>query len=139
MVEDPLEEADILELVTRLDHNEVVLVVETDGEIVGWGHLRPYSSRWGYRFAGETSLFLRRTHLGRGLGTMLQRALVDAAISVNYHHLVARIFADNRASIGLHEKVGYYMVGVQREIGFKKGDWQDIAIMGLVLTPLDDR
>lgn len=116
---------------------EALLVLEEDHGVVGWGRLRRYSDRDGYRFTGETSVFLKRSALGRGLGTQLQQALLRHARALGYHHLVAKIFADNERSIRMHRRLGYELVGVQREIGHVNGVWQDVAILQYVFQTED--
>ncbi len=37
------------------------------------------------------------------------------------------------ASIEYNLRFGYEVVGIQREIGFKNGHWQDVAVLQLVL------
>jgi phosphinothricin acetyltransferase len=140
MVEGPVAPDDMVNMLREQDAGRETWVVDLDQRVVGWGQLRRYSERHGYRFAAETSLFLSRDQLGRGFGTALQRKLIDRCRELGFHHLVVKIFAENETSINLHKKLGYEMVGVQREIGFKQGRWQDVAIMGLVTDtrPTDD-
>ena len=101
--------------------------------IVGWGIIKRYSDRFGYRFCCETAVYLRRDQTGRGLGSQMKNALIERCKIYRYHHLVAKIFADNKASIAYNIKLGYELVGIQREIGWKMGRWQDVAILQLVL------
>jgi phosphinothricin acetyltransferase len=112
---------------------EGFMVLESDGYIVGWGVIKLYSHRSGYRFCCETSVFLRRTETRKGYGSFLKKAVIERCRKYGYHHLLARIFADNVASIEYNKSLGYEMVGVQREIGYKNGRWQDVAVMQLVL------
>ncbi len=122
----------------QLTDREVMLVlVDPAKEVVGWGVVQQYSSRFGYRYTCETSLYLRRSLAGRrlGLGTRLQNELVNYCRSFEYHHVVARILADNRTSIDLHEKFGFQLVGIQHEVGRLGGGWRDVAIYELLLAP----
>ena len=112
---------------------EAFLILELDGYILGWGVIKLYSHRTGYRFCCETSVFLRRSEMRKGYGSYLKKAVIERCRDYGYHHLLARIFADNVGSIEYNKSLGYEMVGVQREIGFKNGRWQDVAIMQLVL------
>lgn len=112
---------------------ECFLLLERDGGVVGWAVIKRYSNRSGYRYACETSTFLRRSEVRKGLGTHLARAVIERCKVYAYHHLVARVFADNAASIEFHKHVGYELVGIQREIGFKNGHRKDVAVMQLVL------
>lgn len=109
------------------------LLVLVDDRVVGFGIIKRYSDRAGYRKAAETSVYLRRTHTGQGLGSRLQAALIEKCRQFDYHHLVAKLWADNEPSVALHRKFGYELVGVQREIGRVDGAWKDVAIMQKLL------
>ncbi len=103
------------------------------GSVVGWGIIKRYSDRFGYRFCCETAVYLRRDQVGRGLGTRMKKALIERCKEYGYHHLVAKIFADNEASIAYNLRLGYEKVGTQREIGWKNGSWKDVVILQLIL------
>lgn len=133
MIEAPVTAGDIAAEIDRFGAREGYLVLDVEGTVVGWGVLKRYSARTGYRFAGETSVYLRRDRRGRGYGTRLQRALLELARRHGYHHLVAKIWASNAASIAMHEKLGFEVVGVQREIGWVGGRWRDVAILQCLL------
>ena len=113
---------------------EGFIVLTEDAVVVGWGVYKRYSARVGYRFAGETATYLRRSHTGRGLGTRIKRALIDRCRAMGYHHLVAKVFADNAASVAYNQRLGYEVVGTQRQIGFRDGRWVDITILQLLLN-----
>lgn len=106
-----------------------------DGLTLGWGIIKRYSDRLGYRFACETAVYLRREHVGFGLGTKIKLALFELCRELDYHHLVAKVFADNTASIEYNLRLGYELVGRQRQIGFKNGRWQDVVILQRILEP----
>lgn len=123
--------SDIETMIEGLTERERLLVIENGDGVQGWGVLKRYSDREGYRFACETSVYLRRAIAGQrtGIGTALQTALMDLARQLEYHHIVVKIWATNVISIRMHEKFGFEMVGVQREIGYSDGQWQDVVIM----------
>lgn len=112
-----------------LGEREAVLVMEEGKKIVGYGVVKHYSDREGYRFAAETSVYLRRARTGEGLGATLQAALIDRCRAYDYKHLVAKLWAENERSRALHRKFGYDLVGIQQEIGYVEGEWRDVAIM----------
>lgn len=99
------------------------------GEVLGWGVVKRYSDRPGYRVACETSLYLRAAGTGQGHGAQLVEALVARAESLGYRHLVAKILGINDASIRFHECHGFEVVGIQRRIGQLDGKWQDVVIL----------
>uniref|UniRef100_A0A0G4FCI5 N-acetyltransferase domain-containing protein n=1 Tax=Chromera velia CCMP2878 TaxID=1169474 RepID=A0A0G4FCI5_9ALVE len=110
---------------------------ETDalgkGKVIGWVVIKQYSDREGYRFACETSIYVTRGGTGGGVGSCLQAAAIRDCRELRYHHIVVRIFDSNRGSVKFHEKLGFETVGIQKEIGWKHGQWKDIRVMQLVL------
>lgn len=130
-------EGDILGWMAHFSHREQLVVLEEDGGITGWGIIKRYSERNGYRFTCETSVYLRRALAGKrsGRGTRLQVALLERCRELGYHHVVAKIWAENEVSLRLHYKLGFEPVGVQREVGFSRGAWRDVAILQYVIQP----
>ena len=106
-------------------------------ELVGWGVIKQYSVRPGYRFACETSVYVGTAHQGAGIGFALQTAIIDTARELGYRHLVAKILAVNEHSIRFHKRCGFEVVGQQHAIGCLQGVWHDVVIMQQILT--DDR
>ncbi len=133
MIDTPLREEDIARQMAAFTDREGYLVLVHEGEVVGWGLIKRYSDRGGYRYAGETSIFVRRACHRRGYGARLQAALLDRCRALGYHHLVVRIWAANEGSITFHRAFGYEMVGIQKEIGHMRGRWQDVAVMQCLL------
>jgi len=123
-----------LGLLDGLSDRETVLVLEANGSVAGWGIVKKYSDRPGYRVACESSLYVSRNSFGRGFGTAIQQELHRSARRLGYHHIVAKIWADNERSIGMHRKLGFRMVGIQNEIGLVDGVRRDIALMQHILA-----
>ena len=112
---------------------EGIWVIERHHNVLGWGILKRYSDRPAYRLTAESSIYLSHQHRGRGYGRMLQETLLNRACDFDYHHLVAKIVASNHASIQFHQRFGYEQVGIQKEVGFSRGQWHDIAILQRLL------
>lgn len=134
MIDRPLNASDILHQIATFTEREGYVVLENKGVILGWGVIKPFSKEPAYRFTAETSVFLRRDEVGKGYGKRLKRFLIDRCRAYGYHHLVARIWARNTVSIEYNRTFGYEIVGIQREIGYMHDQWQDIALMQLVLS-----
>ncbi len=113
------------------DDMEELWVIEK-GEIIGWGIIKKYSNRKGYRLTGETSIYLHPDHLAKGYGSTLKKHLLSRCRNLGYHHLVARIFSENEVSINYNIRMGYTVVGVQKEAGFVDGKWKDVTILQYV-------
>jgi L-amino acid N-acyltransferase len=110
-----------------------VLAAEVDARVQGWASLSPWSDRAAYDRSVETSVYVAEEHRGRGMGKSLLEALIDAGRRLGHHALLARISADNLASIRLHERSGFVEVGMLKEVGFKFGRMLDVSIMELIL------
>jgi phosphinothricin acetyltransferase len=110
-----------------------VFVAELDGEVVGFGALSPYKERAAYRTSVEDSVYVRRDMGQRGIGQALLDHLLDTAADGGFHAVIARITTLSFGSLALHEKLGFSMVGVEREIGRKFNKWLDVAIMQCLL------
>jgi len=130
---EPVSEEDILRLLESLGPKEAVFVVHTDSGLRGWGIVKAYSDRRGYAVACETSVYLFRASARQGFGRLLQSRLFEFARSVGYHHVVAKIWANNDSSIAFHRSCGFTLVGVQEEVGRVDGTWRDVAIMQCLL------
>ena len=125
----PWSETDVALRLSQLHEREQLFVICAGEQVAGWGIVKRYSERNGYRVSCETSLYLDRQYTGRGLGSHMMRALFDTCQQFGYHHAVARIRAANEASIRFHEQHGFEWVGRQREIGYVNGRWADVVIM----------
>lgn len=126
--------ADIAGWVDHFHEREELWVLRKNGEICGWGIIKRYSDREGYRFTCETAVYLRSQDRSKGYGTYLKKHLIERCRALRYHHLVAKIFAANTHSIEYNRKLGYEIVGAQKEIGWKNGQWVDVVIMQLLLV-----
>jgi phosphinothricin acetyltransferase len=109
------------------------VVAEAAGEIVGFGSLSPYRSRPAYATTVEDSVYVHRGHRGSGVGRCLLDELVRLATAHGFHAIMARIVDGHAASIALHERCGFVLVGVEREVGRKFGRWLDVALMQRLL------
>lgn len=114
-----------------------VIVAEIDGtdgpEVVGFASLSGYRDRPGYRTSVENSVYVHRDHHRKGIGSILLGAIVEQAKSHGFHALFARIARAQPASMGLHSSHGFFLVGIEREVGRKFGQWIDVAVMQLLL------
>ena len=118
----------------------VIGAVDERGELLGfasYGTFRPWPA---YKYSVEHSVYVHANRRGHGVGLALLRALIARAGEQQYHVMVGGIDRDNRASIALHEKLGFVHTGTLPQVGFKFGRWLDLAFYQLLLaTPADPR
>jgi L-amino acid N-acyltransferase len=115
------------------DTDHPVLVADTGAGVAGWASLSPWSDRAAYSKSVEVSVYVAEECRRKGVGRVLLQALIDAGKSHGYRALLARISADNEASIRLHALLGFAVVGTLREVGVKFGRTLDVCIMELLV------
>lgn len=134
MVETTKDRSEIEKWISNFHDREGLYVCVNDQEeVIGWGIIKRYSDREGYRFACETAIYLKSSETGKGYGSKMKRFLIEECKRLEYHHMVAKIFATNKASIIYNERLGYEIVGVQKEIGYRDGEWLDMVIMQYII------
>ncbi|MFL6230739.1 MAG: GNAT family N-acetyltransferase [Pyrinomonadaceae bacterium] len=105
------------------------LVARIGGEIEGWAALSPVSSRCVYGGVAEVSVYVGERARGRGLGRALLASLVEASERAGLWTLQAGVLGENAASIRLHERCGFRVVGTRARLGKLKGAWRDVVLL----------
>jgi phosphinothricin acetyltransferase len=105
------------------------LVARSESEVTGWAALSPVSSRRVYAGVAETSVYVGLDSRGQGIGRALLEALIQASESNGIWTLQAGIFPENRASIRLHQALGFREVGRRERIGQQNGVWRDTLLL----------
>lgn len=111
------------------------LIAERAGSVAGYAYANEHSARAGYRWSANVSVYVGAQDRGTGVGTMLYRALFAVLEYQGYHRAHAGISLPNDASTALHRSVGFELVGVYPEVGFKFGAWHDVAWWWRALQP----
>ncbi|MEM7223696.1 MAG: N-acetyltransferase family protein [Pseudomonadota bacterium] len=106
------------------------LVAEHEGRVGGYAYASAYRSRPAYRFAVQDSVYVAPDCQGHGLGQALLAELIARCTAQGFRRMVAVIGdSGNHASVGLHERQGFALVGVLPAVGFKHGRWVDTVLM----------
>ena len=116
-------------LLQRSGAYAVIVATDEDGTVVGFASLSPYRERPAYSTTVENSVYVDRDRQSAGVGRALLEELVATATAHGFHTMIARIVGGHAASIALHEKVGFKVVGTEFQVGRKMGKWLDVVVM----------
>jgi L-amino acid N-acyltransferase YncA len=105
------------------------LVARRGGVTVGWSALSPVSSRPAYRGVAEVSVYVAADARGGGVGSVLLAGLVAASEAAGVWTLQANVFPENVASVRLHLRLGFRVVGHRERIGRHHGVWRDTVLL----------
>jgi L-amino acid N-acyltransferase YncA len=111
------------------------IVAEDQGEILGYAYGNVFRARPAYIWSAESSVYVKKNSQARGLGTQLYRKLLELLFEQGIFNVIGGITLPNEASIRLHEKMGYRLVGTLPQIGFKLGQWWSVGYWQLELRP----
>lgn len=105
------------------------VVAEKDGQLLGWAALTPVSSRCVYAGVAEVSVYVDPQQSGKGIGLILLNELVHLSEAEGIWTLQAGIFPENTASLRIHEKAGFRILGIREKIGKQNGIWRDNVLL----------
>ncbi|HEY9256222.1 MAG TPA: GNAT family N-acetyltransferase [Stenotrophomonas sp.] len=112
------------------------LVAELDGRVVGYAYAGSYRARVAYQWTVENSVYVAAEAQGKGVGAALMQRLIDECEARGYRQMVAVIGEPtNVASIRLHERFGFELVGIFKGLGRKHGRWLDTVQMQRAIGP----
>jgi len=110
-------------------HLPLARLVAASEFVIGWAALTLVSSRSVYAGVAETSVYVNADWRGKGVG----HALLDALITETENHdiwtLQASIFPENEASLKLHQRAGFRIVGTRERIAQLNGVWRDTVLL----------
>ena len=111
------------------------LVAEDEsGLVVGYAYASPHRERPAYRWSVDISVYVDPAMHGRGIGRALYDELLEQLRGLGYLNVYAGITLPNAASVALHEAIGMTRIGVYERVGYKLGEWRDVAWFGMRLA-----
>jgi L-amino acid N-acyltransferase YncA len=114
--------------VARLpDHRYVAL--GAGGDVIGWVAVSATSNRPAYAGVVEHSVYVHPGARGRGVGRLLLETLIASTEAAGIWTIQSGIFPENAASIALHSRAGFRVVGRRERIGRRGGRWRDVLLI----------
>ena len=103
------------------------LVCERQGRVLGYAYAGAHGSRAAYRWSVDVSIYVREEAHRTGVGRALYTSLFAVLDLQGFYNTYAGATLPNPASVGLHEAMGFRLVGVYRGVGYKLGAWHDVG------------
>jgi len=111
-------------------HLPTCRVVAVNGEeIAGWCALMPVSERCVYAGVAEVSVYVADKFRGRKIGSKLLEKVISESEKEKFWTLQAGIFPENKASLKIHYKQGFRLIGYREKIGLMNGRWRDTLLL----------
>jgi phosphinothricin acetyltransferase len=104
-----------------------LFVAEQGGLVLAYAGTTGFREKAAYDTTVETTIYCAPDATGRGLGTLLYSTLFDALRGEDIRMAIAGITLPNDASVALHERFGFTLAGVMREVGRKFNRYWDVA------------
>jgi phosphinothricin acetyltransferase len=111
------------------------LICENGADVLGYAYAGSHRERAAYRWAVDVAVYVAGRCRGRGIGTALYTALFELLKIQGFYKPYAGITLPNPARIQLHRRLGFELVGVYKQVGFKGGAWHDVSWWDLTLQP----
>lgn len=131
--EEPVRADSMAERIETVLHTLPWIVLEERDHVIGYAYASRWRTRSAYRYSAESTIYLDSASVGRGLGTQLYSALIDALRRQGLHTAIGGIALPNEPSIRLHEKLGFAKTAQFREVGNKFGRWIDVGYWQMLL------
>jgi phosphinothricin acetyltransferase len=126
--------AEMAARIKRYGASHAWLVAEREGEVVGYAYATAFNERPAYRWSTSVSVYVAADAHSTGIGRALYEALFDRLRERGFRMACAGITLPNEASEALHKSLGFELVGINREIGWKQGAWRDVGWYQLELS-----
>ena len=129
--------------VQRLEVQRLVAQrLEVQGLVVGYALAAPWRTRPAYRHTVEESVYVDPSAIGQGIGHALLDELLRRCALANVREVVAVIVdtgpTDDNASLALHRRCGFTLVGRLAGVGRKHDRWLDTILMQRSLAAIPE-
>jgi phosphinothricin acetyltransferase len=111
------------------------LVCERGDEVLGYVHASAHRARPAYCWSVDVSVYNAPAHRRQGIGRALYTSLFSCLRLQGFYNAYAGITLPNPGSVGLHEAMGFELVGIYDNVGYKFGKWHDVGWWQMALQP----
>jgi L-amino acid N-acyltransferase YncA len=123
----PVSEVEMEQRIVSISKNYPWLVFVEEKEVIAYAYACQWKVRSAYKQTAESAVYVKQGFEGKGIGSKLYSALLKNLNINQFHAVLGGIALPNKASIALHEKLGFAKTGQLKEVGFKFGKWIDVG------------
>ncbi|MGO1025717.1 N-acetyltransferase family protein [Streptomyces rubiginosohelvolus] len=103
--------------------------IDENGAVLGWVAASRVSDRCAYAGVVEHSVYVHPAARGRGIASTLLKALIDSTEQAGIWTIQSGIFPENAASLAVHERAAFRVIGTRERIGRHHGVWRDVVLL----------
>ncbi|MEU5639699.1 GNAT family N-acetyltransferase [Streptomyces milbemycinicus] len=103
--------------------------LDEDGAVLGWVAATKVSDRCAYAGVVEHSVYVHPAARGRGVASALLKALVNSTEAAGIWTIQSGIFPENTASLAVHKRAGFRVIGTRERIGRHHGTWRNVLLI----------
>ncbi|MFG2062225.1 N-acetyltransferase family protein [Micromonospora sp. NPDC048871] len=106
-----------------------LVAVDSGGTLLGWIAVSPTSTRQVYAGVVEHSVYVDPAAQGRGVARLLLDGLIASTEAAGIWTIQSAVFPENTASLALHRRAGFRVVGVRERVARHHGRWRDVVLL----------
>ncbi|MEU0742243.1 N-acetyltransferase family protein [Streptomyces sp. NPDC006134] len=114
---------------TKLPGHRFVAVDGEGGAVLGWIAGSRVSPRRAYAGVVEHSVYVHPAARGRGVALALLKAFIESTEAAGVWTVQSGIFPENTASLALHRRAGFRVIGTRERVGRLHGRWRDVVLV----------
>ena len=130
---EPMSMAAFTEKLTRIDHDFPFIVLEENGELLGYAYGSKFRPKPAYNTTVESTVYVKHNTHRKKLGSLLYEDLLKRLKEANFHTVIGVLTLPNEGSVRLHEKFGFKQVAYLKQVGYKFDTWLDVGFWQLDL------
>lgn len=115
--------------------NEIEILAEVDGRIVGTAGIEQISPKVKLRHRCDFGISINKEYWGLGIGRALTDACIECARKAGYEQIELEVVADNDRAVMLYEKAGFIEFGRNpRDFKSRLTGYQEVVYMRMELN-----
>ena len=111
----------------HLEHSRFVFI--ENKKTLGWAALSAVSARPVYKGVAEISIYIDENFRAKGIGSQLMEKVIQSSEEQGIWTLNSSVFPENIATLKLHEKFGFRIIGVKEKVAKLDDKWRNTVLL----------